>query len=137
MFNNLILYAANRATQGAVDNVARKAAWGGFAVVMSLAGLVFGLIVAFWLLSERYNVATAGLILAGVCFVVAMVGFAMPSILERRDAAVPTSPTDNAKQAMAAVKVEASEAVDYFGPIRVVASAFMLGLGAARQIKRR
>jgi hypothetical protein len=136
MINNLILYAANRATQGAVDNVARKAVWGGFAVFMTLAGVVFGLIVAFWLLLERYNVATAGLILAGVCFAIAVGGFAMPSILDRRDT-LAKPPSDNATQAIAAVKVEASEAVDYFGPIRVIASAFMLGLGAARQIKRR
>jgi hypothetical protein len=35
-----------------------------------------------------------------------------------------------------AVKAEVSEAVDYFGPLRVIGSAFMLGLGIARSVKR-
>lgn len=136
MLNNLILYAANRATQGAVDTVARKASWAGFAVFMLLAGTVFSLVVAFWMLNVRYDAATAGLIVAAGCFLLALVCLTMPRLLDWIDAKA-AKPASDAVAVTNAVKEEAAQAVDYFGPIRVVGSAFMLGMGAARTIKRR
>ena len=38
-------------------------------------------------------------------------------------------------EVVTAVNQEMSEAVDYFGPIRVVGTAFVLGFGIARRIK--
>jgi hypothetical protein len=136
MINNLILYAANRATQGAVDNVARKASWAGFAVFMLLAGTVFSLVVAFWVLNARFDATTAGVIVATGCFVLALVCLTMPRLLDWLDAKA-AKPAGDTVAAAGAVKEEVAQAVDYFGPIRVVGSAFMLGLGVARKIKRR
>jgi ABC-type uncharacterized transport system permease subunit len=129
------LYAANRATHGAVENVARKASWGGFAVFMLLVGTIFSLIVAFWWLDSRYNAIVAGAIIAVGCFIVGTLCLLMPGILDRLEARA-KKPADPVVDTVNAVKVEVTEAVDYFGPIRVVASAFMLGLGIARSVKR-
>jgi hypothetical protein len=136
MINDLILYAANRAAHGAVDNVARKVSWGGFAVFMLLAGTVFSLIVMFWVLNVRYDAATAGAIVATGCFVIALACLSMPQLLDWRDAKA-VNPGGEAAAAAVAVKEEVDQAVDYFGPVRVIGSAFMLGLGVARKIKRR
>ena len=38
--------------------------------------------------------------------------------------------------AAAAVDAEAKQAVDYFGAMQVVGTAFLFGLGAARRLKR-
>jgi len=38
--------------------------------------------------------------------------------------------------AVAAVDEEAKQAVDYFGALQVVGTAFLFGLGAARRLRR-
>ena len=135
MIGEMILYAANRATHGAVDNVARKASWGGFAVFLLLAGTIFSLVVAFWLLDRRYGAVTAGSIIAVGCFTVGIICMFMPNFLDWL-AAQSKKPEAPVTDTVNAVKAEVTEAVDYFGPIRVVASAFLLGLGIARSVKR-
>jgi hypothetical protein len=135
MIGDMMLYAANRATHGAVENVARKASWGGFAVFMLLVGTIFSLIVTFWWLDSRYGALLAGSIIAVGCFIVGTLCMLMPGILDRLEARA-KKPADPIVDTVNAVKVEVTEAVDYFGPIRVVASAFMLGLGIARSVKR-
>jgi phosphoglycerol transferase MdoB-like AlkP superfamily enzyme len=135
MIGNLLLYAANRATQGAVDNVARKASWGGFAVFLLLVGTIFSLIVAFWVLNDRYDAPVAGAIIAGGCFVVGLLCLLMPRFLEWLGSKAKTTSAP-VHETVSAVQEEVAEAVDYFGPIRVVGSAFMLGLGIARSFKR-
>ena len=137
MIGNLILYAANRATSGAVDNVARKASWGGFAVFLLLAGTIFSLFVAFWMLSERYDAKVAGAIIAAGCFGVGIFCLMMPQFLDWLEVKSKVkTPLTPAQETVSAVQEEVAEAVDYFGPIRVVGSAFMLGLGIARSMKR-
>lgn len=135
MIGEMVLYAANRATQGAVDNVARKASWGGFAVFLMLVGTIFSLVVAFWWLDRRFGAIGAGSIIAVGCFVVGIICMLMPNFLDwlATRAKKPDALVDDT---VSAVKAEMTEAVDYFGPIRVVASAFMLGLGIARSVKR-
>jgi ABC-type transport system involved in multi-copper enzyme maturation permease subunit len=135
MIGDMMLYAANRATQGAVENVARKASWGGFAVFLLLVGTIFSIFVAYWWLESRSSAIAAGSIIAAACFVVGIVCLSMPGILDRLEARA-KKPADPIIDTVNAVKVEVTEAVDYFGPIRVVASAFMLGLGIARSVKR-
>jgi len=133
MFGDLFLYAANRATQGAVDTVARRASWGGYAVFLMLVGTVFGLIVLFWSLEARYGAMAAGVGITASCFIVGLVCMMMPKLLDRLEAkAKKAEPAST----VTAVQEEVAEAVDYFGPIRVVGSAFVLGLGLARNIKR-
>jgi hypothetical protein len=137
MLSNLFLYAANRATQGAVDNVSRRASWGGFAIFLMLTGIIFSLIVVFWLLEARMGATSAGVIIAAGCFVVGLLSLSMPHLLDRIDAEakkVAPAPAPIPVSA-AAVQQEMTDAVDYFGAVRVVASAFLLGLGLARRLK--
>ncbi len=134
MIGELVLYAANRATNGAVEGVARKASWGGVAVFLMLAGTIFGLFVGFWILEAQYGSPVAGGILAAACFAVGLVCLMMPKLLDWSERKPTTSTTPSAQTA-AAVQDEVAEAVDYFGPIRVLATAFMLGFGIAKRIR--
>ena len=133
MIGDMVLHAANRATHGAVDDLARKATWAVVGLFLAFVGCVFALFVAFWELERYFNPEIAGAIIAGGCFVVAFLCFAIPraaDIAKRRRAQ--SAP---AAQTLSAVQEEVSEAVDHFGPLRVVASSFMLGFGTARRLK--
>lgn len=135
MLGEIIRYAANRAVNGAVDSAARHASWTAAAIFLLGIGTVFSLIVAFWLLDARYSATAAGVIIAGMCFVVGSICLVMPRLLNSLEAKART-PTDPVAETAAAVEEEVADAVDYFGPIRVVASALMLGVGIARAIRR-
>jgi len=137
MLSNLFLYAANRATQGAVDNVSRRATWGGFAIFLMLTGVIFSLIVVFWLLETRMGATSAGVIIAAGCFVVGLLALSMPSLLDRLDAQARKAPAIPPPTPISAASVQQdmTDVVDYFGAVRVVASAFLLGLGMARRLK--
>ncbi len=135
MLGNLFLYAANRATQGAVDNVSRRASWGGFAIFLMLTGIIFSLIVVFWLLQDQLGATSAGVIIAAGCFVVGLVSLSMPHLLDRIDAQAKPAPAAPIPVSAAAVQQEMTDVVDYFGAVRVVGSAFLLGLGIARRLK--
>lgn len=137
MLGNLFLYAANRASNGAVGNVARQASWGGFAVFLLLAGAIFSLVVAFVVLDARLGAASAGVIVAAGCFVAGLICLSMPQLLDWLETKPKPTPTEAIAETGAAVHEEMTQAVDYFGAVRVVASAFLLGLNAARQLKQR
>ena len=135
MLGNLFLYAANRATQGAVGNVARQASWGGFAVFLLLAGAIFSLVVAFLVLEANVGAASAGVIIAVGCIVAGLVCLSMPQILDAMETKAKQPSVNPIVESTAIVQEEMTQAVDYFGAVRVVASAFMLGLGMAKQLK--
>ena len=135
MFGAMIRYAANRAMGGAVDSAARHASWGAAAIFLIGVGTVFSLIVAFWLLDARYSATAAGITIAAVCFLVGTICLMMPRFLNWLEAKSKKQ-TDPVSQTVAAVQDEVAGAVDYFGPIRVVASALLLGVGIAKRIKR-
>jgi hypothetical protein len=142
MLGNLFLFAANRATQGAVGNVARQATWSALAIVLLLAGGFFTLVVAFMLLAAKMGAESAAVILAAACIVAGLVCLSVPNILARVEkaeaAAKAAAPAPLiAAETSAAVHDEMTQAVDYFGAVRVIASAFMLGFGAAKQLKHR
>ena len=135
MFGEMIRYAANRAMGGAVDSAARHASWGAAAIFLIGVGTVFSLIVAFWMLDARYSATAAGITIAALCFVVASILLMMPRLLNWLESESKSQDGSVAETA-AVVQEEVAGAVDYFGPIRVVASALMLGIGIARSIKR-
>jgi hypothetical protein len=137
MLGNLFLYAANRASQGAVGNVARQASWGGFAVFLLLAGAIFSLVVTFVVLDARLGAASAGVIIAAGCFVAGLVCLSMPGLLDWMETKPKPTSAETIAETSAVVHEEMTQAVDYFGAVRVVASAFLLGLSAARQLKQR
>jgi hypothetical protein len=142
MFGNILMYAANRATQGAVGNIARQASWGGVAVLLLLAGGVFSLIVAYLMLDSQFGAPEAGVILAAVCFVAGLICLSIPGLLEKAEKkaahsahAVQSVPVALSGETAQVVHDEMTDAVDYFGAVRVVGSAFLLGLGIARKVK--
>jgi ElaB/YqjD/DUF883 family membrane-anchored ribosome-binding protein len=136
MIGALARYAANRAVHNVADNMVRRVTWSAIAAVLGLIGVIFALIVGFWLLEEQVGEIWAGVIIAGACFAAAAIAMAVPSMMERAE-----KPADQASNAMAetvqAVKQEAQEAVDYIGPIRLVGSAFAVGLGMGRRVNSR
>jgi hypothetical protein len=133
MIGDLVRYAANRATHGVVEDVTRKAAWGVLALVMLSVGLIFSILMIFWWLEEHFGATAAGGIMAGVSIIAGVIFLMMPKIIERAEHTESTlTPSE---EVVSAVKEEMSEAVDYFGPIRVVGTAFVLGFSIARRIK--
>jgi len=71
-----------------------------------------------------------------------LVGFvclSLPALIERveRRRAEAERINSSADATPTAIDEELHEAVDYFGALRVVGSAFLFGLGAARKLKGR
>jgi len=135
MLGDAVLYAASRATSTAIDNIERRAIWAAMAAAFLICGLVFALVVAFWLAEPRVGSLYAGGAIAAVCIAVGLCCLAMPWVIERfeRMRKRQTSPV---AATAAVVNEEAKEAVDYFGALQVVGAAFLFGLGAARRMKR-
>jgi MFS family permease len=131
MLGDAVLYAASRATSTAIENVSRRATWTALAATFLICGLVFALILAFWLAEPMLGALRAAGAIAIACVVVGLLCLAMPWLIERADRMrrQQTSP-------VAVVEEEAKEAVDYFGALQVVGAAFLFGIGAARRLKR-
>lgn len=139
MISEVVAYAASRATSGAVESISRRAAWFAFGGVVLLFGLFFAVMAAFWIVEPIYGPVTSAGLIAGGCLLVGMVSFAVPGavqLVQRRRAKQQAQETTPVNQSIQAVNVEAAEAVDYFGPVKVMATAFMFGMGAAKQLRR-
>ncbi len=59
----------------------------------------------------------------------------MPQLLDWIEKQSKPAAAGPVTEGIASVQQEVADAVDYFGPVRVVASAFALGIGLARQIR--
>jgi len=105
------------------------------AAAFFLCGLVFALILAFWVAEPRIGALYAAGAIVAVCLGIGVGCLMMPALLEwiERTRNRETSPVATT---VAAVEEEAKEAVDYFGALQVVGTAFLFGLGAARRLKR-
>jgi hypothetical protein len=139
MLSSLFSFAASRVAGDAVDGIARRAVWGGIAALLLLTGFFFALLITFWVFEPQYGaVRVAAAIVAG-CVVGGGIALAVPAVVEWRKRRTITTArsADPMVQTVSAVNEETEAAVDYFGAIQVVASAFMLGLGAARQLRTR
>lgn len=134
MLGDALLYAASRATSNAVDSMSRNATWYIIATTFLICGLVFGLVLAFWLLEPEVGAFLAAAYIAAGCALVGVVCLLVPTLARWLEAATPQSESPVAAT-MAVVDEEAREAVDYFGALQVVGSAFMLGVGTARRLK--
>lgn len=138
MIGDFLAYAATRATSGAVENVSRRAGWYAAGTSVLLCGLFFGVLAAFWTLEPSYGPVLTSGIIAGACLIIALLCFVVPSIVQaaqRRRIVEKAKVTDPVAETIEAVNVETAEAVDYFGPMKVVLTAFMLGMGAAKQLR--
>jgi hypothetical protein len=135
MLGDAVLYAASRATHTALENVSRRLTWAAIAAVFLLAALVLAIMALYIVLEPRFgSLHTVGII-AGGCAVVGIISLTMPWLIDRAEARKRDqgSPMSNA---VAAVDNEAKGAVDYFGALQVVGTAFLFGLGAARRLRR-
>ncbi len=138
MIGDAVFYAASRATSAAVEHVSRKAAWTAAAGTFLLCALFSALIFAYQALVPELGPLNAVAVISAGCFVIGLFCFALPGMIERAErrraqAEMSTSPIATTA---AAVEDEAKQAVDYFGPLRLVAAAFLFGLSAARRLKR-
>ncbi len=137
MIGNLAMYVANRATGGAVDNLARRASWSVVGAAFCVCASVFGIVALFWALTMRFSPIASASIIAVVSLVIGLICLATPSLIEwsekqrvlREKAGVSplTATIESANKETAAV-------VDYFGPLQVVASAFLLGMRTGQQV---
>ena len=135
MIGDAVLYAASRATHSAIENVSRRVTWMAISGVFLIAAMVLAIIAAYMVAEPRFGPLGAVAIVAGGCVLAGLVSMSVPAIVEkaearRRDKGSPVS------TAVAAVDDEAKQAVDYFGALQVVGTAFLFGLGAARRLRR-
>jgi hypothetical protein len=136
MIADAVLYAAGRATGQTAEKLTRTVVWlalAAFAFTVAALSTVFGL---FWYLEPQIGSVYACLVLAATGFLLALVFAFVPSMMHTIEVAaakqkVPLSET------LTTVETEAREAVDYFGAAKVLISAFLLGVGAARSLKGR
>ena len=138
MISEVVAYAASRATNGAVENISRRAAWLAAGSIVLLFGLFFVVLAAFWTIEPIYGPVQTAALIATACLVVALLCFVVPSalqFLQRQRVIAKSKDSDPVTETIDAVNVEAAEAVDYFGPLKVMATAFMLGFGAAKQLR--
>jgi hypothetical protein len=139
MISEVVGYAASRATSGALESISRRAVWFVAGGVVLLFGLVFAVLAAFWLIEPFYGPVQAAILVASACLVAALACFVVPSVVQfvqrkREKDKLASGPAVN--ETLEAVTAEAAEAVDYFGPLKVMATAFMFGMGAAKQLRR-
>ena len=140
MLGNVALFFANRAAGGAVGSIARWASWGAVAALFGTCAVVFALVALFWSIEPLYGAINAAALLAAGLFVLGLACVAAPALLdmmEKRAATRAATQTGPIATTVQAVNAETAAAVDYFGPIQVVASAFLVGMRTAHQFKGR
>ena len=137
MFGNLAIYLANRATGGAVTTMTRWVGWGAIAAVFGIVALVFAIMCLFWVLEVRIGSIEAAGILALGCVLIAGICIATPAIMdaaERREEQRKRAQVGNVQTVVTTAHKEGEKVVDYFGPLQVIASAFLIGLRTGRQV---
>jgi Putative Actinobacterial Holin-X, holin superfamily III len=139
MLSEVVAYAASRATSGAVDSISRRAGWFAAGGVVLLFGFFFAVLAAFWMIEPQFGPVQSAVLVATTCLVFGLLCFIIPGVVQvvqrrRAKEKIATGPPVN--ETLEAVNTEAAEAVDYFGPLKVMATAFMLGVSAAKQLRR-
>lgn len=140
MLGNVALFFANRAAGGAVGSITRWASWGAVAALFCTCAFVFAMIALFWIMAPLYGPISAAGLIAGGLLALGLACIAAPSLLDMMDrqaAARAASRTNPVAATVQAAKVETAAAVDYFGPLQVVASAFLVGMRTAQQFRGR
>ncbi len=139
MLGKLFSFAASKAAGEAVDGIARRAIWGGLAAVLFIFSFAMAMLIAYWLLEPKLGFLQSALILALACAVAGLAAVLIPGLLDRskKAATYAQQETSLTAQPVESVKADVDAAVDYFGALQVVASAFMFGIGAARQVRRK
>jgi len=133
MLGQATIYALRRVTSRAVEHATREAIWISISALLVLAAFVFALIAAYSLAQPYLGSTKAAGLVALCCGIVGIACFFMPSFMERgRTSGLPKGVTP-----LSVANDEVKAAVDFFGPLRLVASAFAFGLGLARRLRRK
>lgn len=136
MFTSFGAFVAQRLAVGAVDALERRLIWSGIGAVLMLAAMIFGLVAAYILLARQMDPFAAAGILAIACATLGALGFYMPKVIDAAEEALEEDQQKDPVTAIAeTVEEEVEAAADYFGPVQVAVSGFMLGYSAARQLK--
>jgi hypothetical protein len=135
MIGDAVLYAASRATHSAIDSVSRRMTWMAVAGVFLTAAMVLAIIAAYMVAEPRFGSLTAIGMIAGACVLAGLISLSVPAMIDKIEASR-RSKSSAVSTAAAAVDEEAKQAVDYFGAMQVVGTAFLFGLGAARRLRR-
>lgn len=138
MLSKLFSYAASKAAGEAVDGIARRAVWGVLAAVFLLFSFAMALLIAYWLLEPQFGDIQSAVLLASGCAIAGVIALAIPGMLDKSRKAAISAQQQPAPiaQPNASPKEQLGEEADYFAAVQVVASAFMFGIGAARQMRR-
>ena len=135
MIGDAVLYAASRATHSAIENVSRRVTWMAISGVFLIAAMVLAIIAAYMVAEPRFGPLAAVGIIAGGCVLAGLISMSVPVIIDKAEARR-RDKGSSVSTAVAAVDEEAKQAVDYFGALQVVGTAFLFGLGAARRLRR-
>ena len=135
MIGDAVLYAASRATHSAIDSVSRRMTWMAVAGVFLTAAMVLAIIAAYMVAEPKFGSLIAIGMIAGACVLAGLMSLSVPAMIEKIEARRRSKSSPMATAA-GAVDQEAKQAVDYFGAMQVVGTAFLFGLGAARRLKR-
>jgi hypothetical protein len=140
MLTNIALYVANRAAGGSVGSIARWASWGALATIFGVLALVFGAIALYTLLVPLYGAIFAAAAIAGAALALALACLATPALMDMSEqwaAARRARETSPLTATLESANEEAAAATDYFGPLQVVASAFLIGMRTGSQVRSR
>jgi uncharacterized membrane protein YedE/YeeE len=138
MLGNIVLYLANRAASGAAGSVSRWASWGAAAALFLASALVFALVALYWWLETQYGpIRAAGIVASGAAMagVICLSAPAIMDAMERRAMAREREKVGPVGVTVEAVNKETEAAIDYFGPLQVLASAFLVGLSTGRKLR--
>ena len=103
--------------------------------VFLIAAMVLAIIAAYMVAEPRFGPLAAIGIIAGSCVLAGLISMSVPVVIEKIEARR-RNKGSAMSTAVAAVEEEAKQAVDYFGALQVVGTAFLFGLGAARRLRR-
>jgi hypothetical protein len=136
MITDAVLYAAGRAAGHTAEKLTRTVVWFALATFVSTLAAIAGVIGLFWYFEPTLGAVGAALTLAASGFVIALALASVPSLMTVVEAAAEKQ-KDPVAESLKAVETEATEAVNYFGAAKVLISAFVLGIGAARSLRGR
>ena len=139
MLSNFALFFANRAASGAVGSISRWATWSAVGAVFCICAIIFLTFALYLTIAPDYGPIAAASMIAGGSIVIGIACLSAPSVLdysERRSAERARAKAGPIISTAKAVNEETAAAVDYFGPLQVVASAFIVGMRTAQQFDR-
>lgn len=140
MLGDAVLYAVRRAASTAIENVERQAAWTAAAATFLLCALVTALIAAYQILLPLTGSVGAVALIGIACGLIGLGCLSLPGMIESERTQEVGTPKPLSATTVGAINdeahEEAREGVDYFSAVRVVTTAFLFGLAAARKLKR-